>query len=51
MYWVLSQDYMVHADTLQAVNLAMHDRFRERQIEFAYPTRTVLVQQAGGLQQ
>lgn len=42
-YFVLSSDFRVHADILQNVNLAIFERFAEQGIEFAFPTRTVLL--------
>lgn len=41
VYYVLSPDYNVYMDKQEAINLAIHRRFEEAGIEFAYPTRTV----------
>lgn len=41
VYYVLSADYNRHMDIQQAINLALLQRFRERGIGFAYPTRTL----------
>jgi len=30
-------------DTQQAINLAIYKRFREKNIEFAYPTQTLYI--------
>lgn len=42
-YFVLSADYGVYMETLQAVNLEVLRRFADEGIEFAYPTQTVFV--------
>ncbi|PKN68349.1 MAG: mechanosensitive ion channel protein MscS [Deltaproteobacteria bacterium HGW-Deltaproteobacteria-10] len=44
VYFVKSRDYNVYMDIQQAINLEMFRRFQEAGIEFAYPTRTLLVQ-------
>lgn len=41
VFFIESSDYLVYMDTLQAVNLAIKERFEEEGILFAYPTRTV----------
>ena len=43
VYFVLSADYLAYADVNQAVNLAVLRRFAAEGIEFAYPTRVVVV--------
>jgi small-conductance mechanosensitive channel len=43
VYFVLSADYLVYANINQAVNLAVLRRFATEKIEFAYPTRTILL--------
>jgi small-conductance mechanosensitive channel len=43
VYFVLSADYVTYANIHQAVNLAIYRRFAAEKIQFAYPTRTVLV--------
>lgn len=43
VYYVLTSDYNVFADVHQAVNLTIYRRFAAAKIEFAYPTRTLLV--------
>jgi len=45
VYYVLAPDYAVYMDIQQAVNLALVRAFAERGIEFAYPTRTLFVNQ------
>jgi len=42
-YFVLTADYLVYANINQAVNLAILRRFAAEKIEFAYPTRTILM--------
>lgn len=44
VYFVLTADYARYADVNQAVNLAIYRRFAAEKIQFAYPTRTVIVQ-------
>src|SRR5689334_4979665 len=43
VYFVLTADYLRYADINQAVNLAIYRRFAQEKIEFAYPTRSVVV--------
>ena len=43
VYYVLSPDYNVYMDSQQAINLAIHRRFEEEGIEFAYPTQTLFL--------
>ncbi|MDQ3698235.1 MAG: hypothetical protein M3373_09445 [Gemmatimonadota bacterium] len=45
MYFVLSADYTVYMDIQQEINLALLRRFREEGIEFALPTRALIVKQ------
>ena len=47
VYFVLTADYNVFADINQAVNLAIYRRFAAEQIQFAFPTRTVVVKGDG----
>jgi small-conductance mechanosensitive channel len=47
VYFVLSPDYLVYANINQAVNLAVLRRFAAEGIEFAYPTRTVVLRADG----
>ena len=47
VYYVLAPDYNLYMDIQQAINLCIHARFEERGIEFAYPTQTLHVVQAG----
>ena len=43
VYHMLVPDYSVHLDVRQSINLDIYRRFEERGIEFAFPTRRVLV--------
>lgn len=44
VYYVLSPDYNVYMDTQQAINLGLNQRFTQLDIEFAFPTRTIVMQ-------
>jgi len=48
VYYVLSPDYNLYMDRQQAIYFAIHEAFEREQIEFAYPTQTLFVAQAGG---
>ncbi len=39
VYFVTVADYAVYADTLQAVNLAILERFEQMGVELAFPAR------------
>jgi small-conductance mechanosensitive channel len=41
VYYVLSPDYNLYMDIQQRINLALYEALEEREIEFAFPTRTV----------
>ena len=43
VYFVLTADYLTFANVNQAVNLAVLRRFSAEGIEFAFPTRTIVV--------
>lgn len=45
VYYVLDPDYNKYMDIQQGINLALLRAFRERDIAFAYPTRTLYVAQ------
>ncbi len=45
IYYVLNVDYNFYMDIQQAINLGIYQRFGQEKIEFAYPTRTIFVQQ------
>jgi len=44
VYFVADQDYKIYMDVQEAINLEIFRRFHEEGIEFAYPTRTVYIQ-------
>lgn len=44
VYYVLAADYNLYMDIQQAINFAIHRRFEEEGIEFAYPTQTLFVE-------
>lgn len=44
VYWILNADFKVYADIAEAVNLDIFEGFAEKKIDFAYPTRTLLIQ-------
>ena len=45
VYYVLKPDFNVYMDIQQAVNLALYSKFQQEKIDFAYPTRTLFLQQ------
>jgi small-conductance mechanosensitive channel len=47
VYFIQSGDYNAFMDTQQAINLTLLRRFAEEGIQFAFPTRTVVVQGGG----
>lgn len=47
VYYVNTPDYNSYMDVQQTINLAIVRGFAERDIEFAYPTRTVYVHREG----
>ena len=47
VYHVLDPSYRLHADTRQAINLAILKRFEEEGIGLPYPTQTVYVRREG----
>ena len=49
VYFVLSPDYTEYMDIQQAINLAIFRRFEADGIEFAYPTRTVYLNESGAI--
>ena len=49
VYWIPSPDYNVYADIQQAVNLGIVRAFEGAGVEFAYPTRTLYVNNAIGM--
>lgn len=49
VYYINSPDYNAHMDAQQAVHLAIARAFRERRIEFAFPTQTLHVAAGGAV--
>lgn len=47
VYYVLSPDYNQYMDIQQAINLSILRRFRQEKIEFAFPTRTIVLKADG----
>ena len=43
VYYVLSPDYNLYMDIQQNINLELYKSFEHEQIEFAYPTRTLMM--------
>jgi small-conductance mechanosensitive channel len=48
VYFVLKQDYNVFMDVQQSVNLGIHRRFAEEDIDLAFPTQLVHLIRPGG---
>ncbi|MDX1380880.1 MAG: mechanosensitive ion channel family protein [Xanthomonadales bacterium] len=48
VYYVLSADYNAYMDVQQSIYFAIHRRFEEEGIEFAYPTQTLHVVRPDG---
>jgi small-conductance mechanosensitive channel len=44
VYWMLVPDFPAYRDAQQAINLAMVRAFEQEGIDFAYPTRTLFVE-------
>jgi small-conductance mechanosensitive channel len=44
VFWMKDPDFAKYMDTQQAINLALMRAFAPKGIEFAYPTRTVIVE-------
>jgi small-conductance mechanosensitive channel len=45
VYYVNGPDYNQYMDVQQAINLHIHERFEQEEIEFAYPTQMLYVKQ------
>jgi small-conductance mechanosensitive channel len=45
VYYVTTPDYNLYMDVQQQINLEIYRRFQDAGIEFAYPTRTLYLQQ------
>jgi small-conductance mechanosensitive channel len=43
VYFVLTADYLVYSNIHQAINLRILRQFAAAKIEFAYPTRAIVV--------
>jgi small-conductance mechanosensitive channel len=50
VYFVKRPEFNVYMDIQQAINLEIYRRFQDEGIDFAYPTRTVYVQNSNNLQ-
>jgi small-conductance mechanosensitive channel len=48
VYFVLSPDYTKYMDTQQTINLEIYRRFQSQEIEFAYPTQTIYLENGAG---
>lgn len=46
VYFVLAPDYNLYMDIQEAINLGIYRKFEAEGVDFAYPTRTLFVQQA-----
>ncbi|MBB5348678.1 mechanosensitive ion channel family protein [Desulfoprunum benzoelyticum] len=51
VYWIANPDYNSYMDIHQAINLDIYRQFVEAEIEFAYPTQTVIVERKSGATQ
>lgn len=47
VYYVLSSDYNHYMDVQQSINLQIFEQFGKEGIDFAYPTQTLFLNQAG----
>jgi small-conductance mechanosensitive channel len=43
VYWIHNPDYNVYMDIQQAINLSIFKQFKEKGIQFAYPTQTLII--------
>jgi small-conductance mechanosensitive channel len=48
VYFILSPDYNLYMDKQQEINLKMIEAFKKEQIEFAFPTQTILFNNENG---
>jgi small-conductance mechanosensitive channel len=48
VYYVLSSDYGLYMNIQQAINLAIYEGFKQQEITFAFPTRTLQIQNIDG---
>jgi small-conductance mechanosensitive channel len=44
VYWIQNPDYNVYMDIQQAINLSIFKQFKERGIQFAYPTQRLFIE-------
>jgi small-conductance mechanosensitive channel len=47
VYWVLSPDYNLHMDIKARILLKIHEAFEAHSLDFAFPTQTIILDQAG----
>ena len=47
VYYVLNPEFNVYMDIQQEINLALFRRFKEENIQFAYPTQEIIVRPTG----
>lgn len=50
VYFVLSADFNQYMDIQQRINLAILEQFEAAEVEFAYPTQTLVMTRPGSLQ-
>jgi small-conductance mechanosensitive channel len=43
VYYVTTPDYNIYMDRQQAINIAIFEKFEEQEIEFAFPTQTIML--------
>jgi small-conductance mechanosensitive channel len=48
VYYVLASDYNLYMDIQEKINLKIRERFLAEEIEFAYPTQTLILQRGDG---
>jgi small-conductance mechanosensitive channel len=48
-YFILSPEYVVYADIHQKILLDIHEAFEKNNLEFAFPTQSVILEQKGPL--
>lgn len=44
VYYVLEPDYLIYMDLQQEINLELFKQFEQKDVSFAYPTRTLYIQ-------
>ena len=47
VYYVLTSDYNVYMDIQEKINLAVYEKFQKLGIDFAYPTRSIIINESG----